>query len=166
MLGLTNANFFIFLSAGQGNIKIDFSQFFTELQNDSWTALGTNVCLGDLTHQTIPEHGAAGVGRVECHSNGVKQASEAVWDHMPVGETGPQFHIRRGVFRIGWRGWSTHNDDTRVWHGIFCWERDACEAFKLHFLQVGDVNPVPSNPGHLIVVVFGRGIGCGHDRGL
>jgi hypothetical protein len=43
MLGLTNANFFIFLSAGQGNVKIDFSQFFTELQNDSWTALAATA---------------------------------------------------------------------------------------------------------------------------
>jgi hypothetical protein len=124
------------------------------------------MCPGDLTHQTIPKHGAAGVRRVECCSNGLKQVSEAIWDYTPVGETGPQFHIRRGVFRIGWRGWSTHNGDTRVWHGIFRRERDACEAFELHFLRVRDVNPVPSNDGHLVVVVFGRGVGRGHNGGL
>jgi hypothetical protein len=96
----------------------------------------------------------------------LKQVSEAIWDHMPIGETGPQLHIRRGIFRIGWHGWSMHNDDTWVWHGIFRWERNACEDFKLHFLQVRDVNPIPSNDGRLIVVVFRRGISCGCDRGL
>jgi hypothetical protein len=124
-----------------------------------------NVGPSDLPHQAVSEHGTVGIRWEEHQSNGLEEASEGVGDHMPSGQSSPQFHVRRGVFGIGWHGWSTHNSDSWAGHRVLCREGDACKALELHLSQIRDINPVFSDDIDLIVMV-GVGIGHRHDRGL
>ena len=69
---------------------------------------------GDPLDEAIAKHGITHLQWLECHSNGLEQVSEWVWDCASDGKPCPQLEIGHGVLGVWWHGWSTHDGDALI----------------------------------------------------
>ena len=123
---------------------------------DSRSTSGPDPAAEDIRIVTV-----AHLQQLECHSNGLEQVLEWVWDGAPDGEPCPQLQIGHGILRVWWCGWSTHDGDALVGHHVLTREGDASESIPFRLPGVRLVSPLLLDDLYLIIMVIGGRVGFG-----